>query len=65
PEWTEVFDLGNDPYEIKNLAADPAAAGLKSGLEAEYKAAAGRIDFPLPARDEPAKPKAAGKPNAG
>ncbi|MFM7318495.1 MAG: sulfatase [bacterium] len=65
PEWTEVFDLGNDPYEMKNLAADPAAAGLKSGLEAEYKAAAGQIDFPLPARDEPAKPKAAGKPDAG
>ena len=25
PEWTEVFDLTADPYELKNLAADPAA----------------------------------------
>lgn len=61
PEWTEVFDLKQDPYEMKNLAADSAAAGLKSSLEVEYKAAAGRIDFELPARDEPARAKAAAK----
>jgi arylsulfatase A-like enzyme len=24
PEWTEVFDLTTDPYEIKNLATDVA-----------------------------------------
>lgn len=24
PEWTEAFDLTADPYELKNLAADPA-----------------------------------------
>ena len=22
PEWTELFDLKSDPYEVKNLAAD-------------------------------------------
>ena len=32
PEWTEVFDLAADPYEIKNLAAD---AMLTGKLEAE------------------------------
>jgi len=31
-EWTEVFDLTADPYEIKNLAVDAALTGK---LEAE------------------------------
>lgn len=32
PEWTEVFDLAADPYEIKNLAADKQ---LSAKLEEE------------------------------
>ena len=36
PEWTEVFDLAADPYEIKNLAAD---AALTAKLEAELDSA--------------------------
>ncbi len=37
-EWTEVFDLAVDPYELKNLAADPAAtAKLRAELEAQIK----------------------------
>jgi len=32
PEWTEVFDLVADPYEIKNLTSD---AALTAKLEAE------------------------------
>jgi arylsulfatase A-like enzyme len=27
PEWTEVFDLTADPYELKNLVADAALTG--------------------------------------
>jgi arylsulfatase A-like enzyme len=27
PEWTEVFDLAKDPYEIKNLATDAVLTG--------------------------------------
>lgn len=39
PEWTEVFDLTVDPYELKNLAADPAArAKLNAELDAQVKA---------------------------
>ena len=34
PEWTEVYDLKNDPYELKNLAGDPA---LRKKLEAELE----------------------------
>jgi arylsulfatase A-like enzyme len=38
-DWTEVFDLALDPYEIKNRAADPAAkAKLSAELDAQMKA---------------------------
>ena len=37
-EWTELFDLVTDPYEVKNLAADPAAqARLSAELDAQMK----------------------------
>ncbi|MEY3548550.1 MAG: hypothetical protein RLZZ552_917, partial [Verrucomicrobiota bacterium] len=47
-EWTEVFDLKADPYEVKNLAADPAYAELLQRLEAEYAKQAKAIDFRVP-----------------
>ena len=47
-EWTEVFDLKNDPFEIRNLANDPASAALKSQLEAEYQQQAAAISFHIP-----------------
>ncbi len=38
-EWTEVFDLAVDPYELKNLAADSAAiAKLAAEFDAQVKA---------------------------
>ena len=38
-EWTEFFDLRTDPYEIKNLASDPAATkALALELDAQVKA---------------------------
>ena len=36
-DWTELFDLQTDPYEMKNLARDPAHAGSFS-LEKELAA---------------------------
>lgn len=34
PEWTEVYDLKKDPYELQNLPADgPLATQLKAELE--------------------------------
>ena len=58
PEWTEVFDLTVDPYDIKNLAADAAAVGkLNAELEARLKDARyvvpANVDQPHP----PAKRK--------
>ncbi|MFO0810573.1 MAG: sulfatase-like hydrolase/transferase [Gemmataceae bacterium] len=47
-EWTEVFDLKADPYELKNLANDPAAAEVRKSLEAEYDRQAKAIDFRIP-----------------
>ncbi len=41
PEWTEAFDLTSDPYEIKNLAGDPAfTAPLEAALDAHLKSLA-------------------------
>jgi arylsulfatase A-like enzyme len=36
PEWSEMFDLGADPYETNNLYALPEYASLRSSLRAEF-----------------------------
>ena len=61
-EWTEVFDLKADPYEIKNLAADPAYSDLRKKLEAEYDKQAKAIGFKVP--DYADKPGAEGEEGA-
>ena len=45
PEWTEVFDLVADPYEIRNLAADSA---LTTKLEAELDALVKAVNYTVP-----------------
>jgi arylsulfatase A-like enzyme len=59
PEWTEVFDLAVDPYELKNLAADAAAtAKLSAELDAQVKA----VKYAVPPdADKPPPPAAKGK----
>jgi arylsulfatase A-like enzyme len=47
-EWTEVFDLKADPYEIKNLAVDPAHAELRTSLEAEFEKQSKLVGFVIP-----------------
>ena len=47
-DWTEVFDLAADPYELKNLAGDPARADLRRSLEAEYEKQKAAIAFRIP-----------------
>jgi arylsulfatase A-like enzyme len=62
-DWTEVFDLAADPYELKNLAADPAKADLRKALEAEYERQSAAVGFRIPEfADDPAK---AGEAGAG
>ena len=45
PEWTEVFDLAADPYEIKNLASE---AKLSQRLEAELGKLISEIGYKVP-----------------
>ena len=47
-DWTEMFDLQSDPYETKNLFADPAHAELRRTLEAEYEKQAKAVDYHVP-----------------
>ncbi|HPN84235.1 MAG TPA: DUF4976 domain-containing protein [Victivallales bacterium] len=54
-DWTEMFDLKNDPYETKNLINDPAYAELRQKLEVEFnkqaEAAGCDLSAPLPKHD--------------
>ena len=64
-EWTEMFNLASDPYEMKNLAADPAHAALRAKLEAEYDRQAKAIGFQIPdVAEEPSPGKQAGRNKA-
>jgi arylsulfatase A-like enzyme len=50
-EWTEVFDLANDPYETKNLVANVGLRDkLKSQFDEQLKAVAFRMPDPQPPR---------------
>ena len=60
PEWTEIFDLAVDPYELNNLAAQPAALGkltseLADQLKALRYAVPPHADQPDPPSAKPAK----------
>jgi arylsulfatase A-like enzyme len=55
-EWTEAFDLLNDPYETKNLVANKS---LVKELRSEFDAQAKAVKFKMPKI-----PEAAGKPPA-
>ncbi len=55
PEWTEVFDLVADPYEMKNLVSDTA---LTSKLEEELSAQIKALDYTIPANANQSKPAA-------
>jgi arylsulfatase A-like enzyme len=55
-EWTEVFDLAVDPYELKNLAADPAATAK---LSAEFDAQVKAVKYAVPPDADKPRPSTA------
>lgn len=48
PEWTELFDLKADPYEIKNLINDPGSADLRRQMEVLYDKESKAVGFCIP-----------------
>jgi arylsulfatase A-like enzyme len=58
-EWTEVFDLAADPYELKNLASDPA---LREKLTAELDAQVKAVNYSVPADADKPRPDAGKAP---
>ena len=63
-EWTELFDLARDPYETKNLVADPAHKDLLARMMAEFDAQAKLVQYQVPdyadkpgTGDQPARKK--------
>ena len=64
-EWTELFDLKADPYETKNLYADPAQEPLRRRMLAAYDRAAKESDFRIPDyADRPGEEQQAVRPPA-
>ena len=53
---TQLFDLQNDPDEMKDLAGDPAQAGRVEALLAKLKAAQPQVDDDLPLTVDHPKP---------
>jgi hypothetical protein len=51
PEWTQLFDLKSDPYEITNLFNKPAAAELQQQMLAEFSKVYAEAKVPQPPPD--------------
>jgi len=47
-DWTELFDLGSDPYETRNLYQDPVFASLRAKLEGEHDRLAKEVGYRVP-----------------
>ncbi len=47
-EWTELFDLKNDPYEMHNLWLDAKSAPLRARLAAEHERLAQEVGYRVP-----------------
>ena len=51
PDWTEVFDLKRDPYELRNLAQDQHQSKLRNRLENELEAQIRQYGHPFNSRN--------------
>jgi arylsulfatase A-like enzyme len=56
PEWTELFDLKADPFELKNLFDDLRHRKVRQEMEKEHDRLAKDLGYEVP-RDVPVEPK--------
>jgi arylsulfatase A-like enzyme len=47
-DWTELFDLRSDPYEMKNLVNDPGSKELLAKMQATFDREAKAVNFRIP-----------------
>ncbi len=47
-DWTELFDVAADPYELKNLYGDPAHEKLQREMETEFDKLRKEVDYKIP-----------------
>ena len=47
-DWTEMYDLVNDPYEVNNLYNDPAHAKRQREIELEYVRLREEVGYKIP-----------------
>jgi len=47
-DWTELFDLMSDPYEMVNRFKDPNYVTLRAKMEAEHDRLAGEVGYRVP-----------------
>ncbi len=57
-DWTELFDLRADPFEMKNLLHDPAHVTLRQRMETEFERQKEAIGFRGPPTADEATEKA-------
>ncbi len=55
-DWTELFDLAADPFEIHNLFDDPAHTDLRKQMLAEFDRQAAEVNYKQPAKMDEPKP---------
>jgi arylsulfatase A-like enzyme len=53
PEWTELFDLKNDPYEARNLANDPRSATLLKQMQTLFATQKAAVKYRMPSYADP------------
>jgi arylsulfatase A-like enzyme len=55
-DWTELFDLKNDPFEMKNLFKDPTSGELRSQMLGEFDRQAAAVRYQEPSSMDKPKP---------